>query len=75
MAGVTFPKELMKQNKKKSTCDYCQNKDICKYSKDLLELESKIDELEIVDIFKIGASCRHFVHKDNTRYSGGVVLC
>ena len=28
MAGITFPKELIKQNEKKSTCDYCRNKDI-----------------------------------------------
>ena len=40
MAGITFPKDLIKQNEKKSTCDYCRNKDICKYSKDLLEFES-----------------------------------
>ena len=69
MAGVTFPKELIKQNEKKSTCDYCRNKDICKYSKDLLEFASKIDEFEIIDIFNIEVSCRYFVHKDNTRYS------
>lgn len=75
MAGITFPKELIKQNEKKSTCDYCRNKDICKYSKDLLEIESKIDELEIIDVFKIGVVCRHFVHIDNTRYSSGVVMC
>ena len=75
MAGITFPKELIKQNEKKSKCDYCKNKDICKYSKDLLEIESKIDELEIIDVFKIEVNCRHFVHKDNTRYSSGVVLC
>lgn len=74
MAGVTFPKELMKQNKKKSTCDYCQNKDICKYSKDLLELESKIDELEIIDIFKVEVSCKHFVNEDSTRYNRGAIM-
>ena len=68
MAGVTFPKELMEQNKKKSMCDYCKNKDICKYSKDLLEFESKINELEMIDVFKIEVSCKHFVHKDNTRH-------
>ena len=66
MAGVTFPKELIKQSEKKSKCDYCKNKDICKYSKDLLEIESKIDGLEMIDIFKIEVSCKHFVHKDNT---------
>lgn len=75
MAGITFPKELIKQNEKKSKCDYCINKDICKYSKDLLELESKIDKLETIDVFKVGVSCRHFIHKDNSRYSSGVVLC
>ena len=68
MAGITFPKELIKQNEKKSTCDYCRNKDICKYSKDLLELESKIDELEMTDVFKIEVSCKCFVHKDNPIY-------
>lgn len=68
MAGITFPKELIKQNEKKSTCDYCRNKDICKYSKDLLEFESKIDELEMIDVFKIEVNCKHFVHKDNARY-------
>ena len=68
MAGITFPKDLIKQNEKKSTCDYCRNKDICKYSKDLLEFESKIDELKMIDVFKIEVSCKHFVHKDNTRY-------
>ena len=69
MAGITFPKELIKQNGKKSTCDYCRNKDICKYSKDLLEFVSKIDELELemIDVFKIEVSCKHFVHKD-TQY-------
>ena len=64
MAGITFPKDLIKQNEKKSKCDYCKNKDICKYSKDLLEIESKIDGLEMIDIFKIGVSCKHFAHKD-----------
>ena len=68
MAGITFPKELIKQNETKSKCDYCRNKDICKYSKDLLEFESKIDELEMIDVFKIEVSCKHFVHKDNARY-------
>ena len=69
MAGITFPKELIKQkNEKKSKCDDCKNKDICKYSKDLLEFESKIDELEMIDVFKIEVSCKHFVHKDNARY-------
>lgn len=68
MAGITFPKELRKQNEKKSKCDDCKNKDICKYSKDLLEFESKIDELEMIDVFKIEVSCKHFVHKDDTRY-------
>ena len=68
MAGITFPKDLIKKNEKKSTCDYCRNKDICKYSKDLLEFESKIDELEMIDVFKIEVSCKHFVHKDNARY-------
>ena len=67
MAGITFPKDLIKQNEKKSKCDYCKNKDICKYSKDLLEFESKINELEMIDIFKIEVSCKHFVHKD-TQY-------
>ena len=66
MAGITFPKELIKQNEKKSKCDYCKNKDICKYSKDLLEFASKINELEMTDIFKIEVNCKHFVHKDNT---------
>ena len=75
MQGITFTKELKKQNQKKSTCDPCRNKDICKYSKDLLELESKIDELEIIDVSKIEVSCRYFVHKDNTRYSSGAVMC
>ena len=69
MAGVTFPKELIKQSEKKSKCDYCKNKDICKYSKDLLGLESKIDELEIINVFKIEVSCKHFVHKDNSYIS------
>ena len=64
MAGITFPKDLIKQNEKKSKCDYCKNKDICKYSKDLLEIASKIDGLEMIDIFKIEMSCKHFVHKD-----------
>ena len=64
MAGITFPKDLIKQNEKKSKCDYCKNKDICKYSKDLLEIESKIDGLEMIDIFKIEVSCKHFAHKD-----------
>ena len=70
MAGITFPKDLIKQNEKKSKCDYCRNKDICKYSKDLLEFESKIDELELemIDVFKIEVSCKHFVHIDNARY-------
>ena len=76
MAGITFPKEIIKQkSEKKSKCDDCKKKDICKYSKDLLELESKIDELEIIDVFKIEVSCRYFVHIDNTRYSSGVVMC
>lgn len=75
MAGITFPKELIKQNEKKSKCDYCRNIDICKYSKDLLELESKIDELEIIDIFNIEVNCKHFVHKDSTRYNNGILLC
>lgn len=70
MVSITFSKELIKQNEKKSKCDYCKNKDICKYSKDLLEFESKINELEMIDIFKIEVSCKHFVHKDNTRYMG-----
>ena len=68
MAGITFPKKLIKQNEKKSTCDYCRNKDICKYSKDLLELVSKIDELEMIDAFKIEVRCKHFAHIDSTRY-------
>ena len=70
MAGITFPKELIKQNEKKSTCDYCRNKDICKYSKDLLEFVSKIDELELemIDAFKIEVRCKHFAHIDSTRY-------
>ena len=68
MAGVTFPKELIKQSEKKSKCDYCRNKDICKYSKDLLAFESKIDELEMIDVFKIKVSCKHFVHKDTQIY-------
>ena len=68
MAGITFPKEIIKQNEKKSKCDYCRNKDIFKYSKDLLEFESKINELEMIDVFKIEVSCKHFVHIDNTRY-------
>ena len=76
MAGITFPKELIKQNEKKSKCEYCTNKDRCKYSKDLLEFESKIDELEMIDVFKIEVSCKHFVHIDNARYmsfSNGIV--
>ena len=70
MAGITFPKELIKQNEKKSTCDYCRNKDICKYSKDLLEFVSKIDELELemIDAFKIEVRCKHFAPIDSTRY-------
>ena len=75
MAGITFPKEMIKKNEKKSKSGYWKKKEICKYSKDLLELESKIDELEIIDVFKIEVSCRHFVHKANTRYSSGVVMC
>lgn len=75
MAGVTFPKELIKQNEKKSKCDCCKNKDICKYSKDLLEIEGKIDKLETIDVFKIGVVCRHFIHIDNARYGDRVVLC
>ena len=75
MAGVTFPKELIKQSEKKSKCDYCRNKDICKYSKDLLEIEGKIDKLETIDVFKIGVVCRHFIHIDNARYGDRVVLC
>lgn len=75
MAGITFPKELIKQNEKKSKCDYCKNKDICKYSKDLLEIEGKIDKLETIDVFKIGVVCRHFIHIDNARYGDRVVLC
>ena len=68
MAGITFPKELIKQNEKKSKCDYGRNKEICKYSKDLLEIESKIDGLEMIDVFKIEVSCKHFVDKGNARY-------
>ena len=68
MAGITFPKELIKQNEKKSKCDYCRNKDICKYSKDLLKFESKIAGLEIIDIFKIEVSCKYFVHKEAQIY-------
>ena len=70
MAGITFPKKLIKQNEKKTKCDYFRNKDICKYSKDLLEFESKINELELemIDVFKIEVSCKHFVHIDNARY-------
>ena len=75
MAGVIFPKELIKQSEKKSKCDYCRNKDICKYSKDLLESEGKIDKLETIDVFKIGVVCRHFIHIDNARYGDRVVLC
>lgn len=75
MAGVIFPKELIKQSEKKSKCDYCRNKDICKYSKDLLEIEGKIDKLETIDVFKIGVVCRHFIHIDNARYGDRVVLC
>ena len=64
MAGKKFPKELIKKKEKKTKSDYCWKKEICKYSKDLLEIESKIDGLEMIDIFKIEVSCKHFVHKD-----------
>ena len=74
MAGITFPKELIKQSEKKSKCDYCRNKDICKYSKDLLELESKIDKLEVIDAFKIEVDCKYFAHKDGVRYSSIVEI-
>ena len=68
MAGITFQIDFIKQNENNGKCDYCRNKDICKYSKDLLAFESKIYELEMIDVFKIEVSCKHFVHKDTQIY-------
>ena len=76
MAGITFPKELevtsvqyaslYKNGLEVENATYYKNDN--NQTEDLLEFESKIDELEMIDVFKIEVSCKHFVHKDNARY-------